>query len=225
MKILFRISRIKGAGHRLYSDGMEQRRAEVDADGGVTLRHPMSLRAIAHPARSYALEQLYRGDPLTATELAVGAGVTPSAMSYHLRALEKWGLVVRDDAGSDARDRPWRAAGRDITITGEALGGNQRAALRALTAREVTRLAERLDGLGPTVEGRAHETGGSMMRSELWLTNDEMVALQKDLRELVARYSAERSPSRHPDGAGRIDWWAFLLPDAVSTPAQPPPTS
>lgn len=202
---------------------MEQRRADLDADGSVTLRHPQSLRAIAHPARSYALEQLYRGDPLTATELAVGAGVTPSAMSYHLRALEKWGLVVRDDTGSDARERPWRAAGRDITITGEALGGHQQAALRALTSREVTRLAERLDELGPTVEGRAHETGGSMMRGELWLTNDEMVALQKDLRELVARYSGDRTPRRHPTGAGRIDWWGFLLPDAGADRSQPPP--
>ena len=201
---------------------MEQRRAELDADGSVILRHPMSLRAIAHPARSYALDQLYRGDPLTATELAVGAGVTPSAMSYHLRALEKWGLVVREEAGADARERPWRATGSDLTITGEALGGTQRAALRALTSRELARLAERLDTLGPKIEGRAHETGGSMTRSELWLTNDEMVALQRDLRALLVRYSGDRTPSRHPVDAGRIDWWSFLIPDAGEDPEQVP---
>ena len=203
---------------------MEERRAEVGDDGTVTLRHPLSLRAIAHPARSHALEELYRGDPMTATELATGAGVTPSAMSYHLRELEKWGLVVREPVASDGRERPWRAAGREITITGEALGINQRSPLRALTSRELQRLAERLEHLGPTVEGHAHETGGSMMRNEFWLTNDETVRMLKEVRELVARYGEDRTPRRHPPDAARLDLWWFLLPDAgVTPPRQPPP--
>ncbi|HEX2856674.1 MAG TPA: winged helix-turn-helix domain-containing protein [Propionibacteriaceae bacterium] len=206
---------------------MEERRAEVRDDGTVVLRHPLSLRAIAHPARTHALEELYRGDPLTATELAEGAGVTPSAMSYHLRELEKWGLVVREPAEGDGRERPWRAAGRDITITGEAVGAQQLSPLRALTSRELQRLAERLDTLGPLVEGRAHETGGSIMRHELWLTNDEALSLVEEVRDLLARYAGNRTPRHHPEDAGRLDWWGFLLPDAGVTPPrrQPPPGS
>ena len=206
---------------------MEERRAELRDDGTVVLRHPLSLRAIAHPARTYALEELYRGDPLTATELAAGAGVTPSAMSYHLRELEKWGLVVREAAQGDGRERPWRAAGRDMTITGEAVGSSQRSPLRALTTRELQRLAERLDDLGPMVEGRAHETGGSIMRHELWLTHDETLSLLEEIHALVGRYAGGRTPRHHPEDAGRLDWWGFLLPDAGVTPPrpQPPPGS
>jgi len=202
---------------------VDEKRAELADDGTVVLRHPLSLRAIAHPARSHALDELYRGDPLTATELAAGAGVTPSAMSYHLRELEKWGLVVREAASGDGRERPWRAAGREITITGEALGINQRSPLRALTSRELQRLAERLENLGPRVEGRAHQTGGSMMRSELWLTSDETLSLIKEVHDLVARYAGDRTPRRHPEDAARLDWWGFLLPDSGVTPPRPQP--
>lgn len=43
-------------------------------------------------------------------------------MSYHLHQLEKWGIVVRDEAGSDARERPWRAAGSRLRLAPAAAG-------------------------------------------------------------------------------------------------------
>jgi DNA-binding transcriptional ArsR family regulator len=82
----------------------------------VVLTDPASVRALAHPARLVVIDALYDGEVLTATECAARAGVSPSAMSYHLRALEKAGLVVRADARGDARERPWKRAGVNLRI-------------------------------------------------------------------------------------------------------------
>jgi DNA-binding transcriptional ArsR family regulator len=92
-------------------------------DGGVpaapaqlTLSHPNTIRALSHPARVLVLNELYSGRSATATELAGLAGVTPSAMSYHLRALSRIGLVKRADASGDGRERPWQSANEDLNI-------------------------------------------------------------------------------------------------------------
>ncbi len=75
------------------------------------LSDPKAIRALAHPARLTVIEELYSGRELTATECADLAGLSPSAMSYHLRSLAKAGIVERADATGDGRERPWRAAG------------------------------------------------------------------------------------------------------------------
>src|SRR5580658_2550387 len=66
-----------------------------------------TLRALAHPVRLALLEALGHQASLTATEAAKIIGESPSACSFHLRMLAKYGLV--EDAGGGAgRRRPWR---------------------------------------------------------------------------------------------------------------------
>jgi len=55
----------------------------------LTLTDPRAIRAIAHEARQLVIDELYSGSVITATEAAQICGLSPSAMSYHLRALEK----------------------------------------------------------------------------------------------------------------------------------------
>ena len=77
----------------------------------VTITDARAIRALAHDARQRVIEVLYGEQrPRTATELAALTGLSPSAMSYHLRALEKWGVVERSADDGDARNRPWRAS-------------------------------------------------------------------------------------------------------------------
>src|SRR5690606_33143023 len=52
----------------------------------------------------------------TATELASRCNLTPSAMSYHLRALEKYGYVIRAANEGDGRERRWKAAGDQLVL-------------------------------------------------------------------------------------------------------------
>src|ERR1700710_2078089 len=82
----------------------------------VKLTDPKAIRALAHPARLAVIEELYSGRELTATECGEIAGLGPSAMSYHLRSLEKVGIVERADSGGDGRERPWRAAGGYLQV-------------------------------------------------------------------------------------------------------------
>src|SRR5262245_66380927 len=82
----------------------------------VRLQTPGAVKALAHPARLAVVEELYQGAERTSSELAELTGLSPSAMSYHLRALERWGIVERAPARSDGRERPWRAAGRSLIL-------------------------------------------------------------------------------------------------------------
>jgi DNA-binding transcriptional ArsR family regulator len=103
--------------------------AEPGEDEIVELVEATAIRAIAHPARLLVIEALYDHDrKLTATQAAALAGITPSAMSYHLRALERAGLVRRG-VSTDGRERPWVRAGKDIRISMRSPGANRATAL------------------------------------------------------------------------------------------------
>jgi DNA-binding transcriptional ArsR family regulator len=79
-----------------------------------------ALRVLAHPERAAILKLLMSGRPRTATECSGVVGASPSACSYHLRQLERFGFVERDDSESaDGRMRHWKAA-----AVGFALGTN-----------------------------------------------------------------------------------------------------
>jgi DNA-binding transcriptional ArsR family regulator len=71
------------------------------------------LAALAHPTRLAILHLLLTVGDSTATKCAAVVGESPSACSYHLRHLERFGLVERvaSDAGEsvDGRTRRWRS--------------------------------------------------------------------------------------------------------------------
>jgi hypothetical protein len=110
------------------------------------------LAALAHPVRVQLLNFLLGTGPHTATQCAAVTEASPSACSYHLRHMERFGLVERvapDDVGaSDGRERVWRA-----TATGFSFGGPPsadrpadraaRQALGVLGIDEAARLARR----------------------------------------------------------------------------------
>jgi hypothetical protein len=74
------------------------------------LTDPRMMRALAHPARIAIWQFLGLEGPATATECATIAGLSPSACSYHLRTLARYGVVEEDPASAaDGRERPWRA--------------------------------------------------------------------------------------------------------------------
>ncbi len=93
-----------------------------DDRGRVVLSDPRAIRALAHPARLVIIEALEPGEELTATELAAVTGLSPSATSYHLKALAKWGIVEAGQARADGRDRPWKATGRSVTVSSQVPG-------------------------------------------------------------------------------------------------------
>jgi DNA-binding transcriptional ArsR family regulator len=66
-----------------------------------------TLAALADPTRRAAVDVLRR-KPRRAGELAAALGLSPPAMSRHLRVLRTTGLVEEDHGGEDARVRVYR---------------------------------------------------------------------------------------------------------------------
>jgi DNA-binding transcriptional ArsR family regulator len=66
-----------------------------------------TLAALADPTRRGVVEILRR-EPRRAGDLAAQLGMTPPAMSRHLRVLRKTGIVEEDATEDDARVRVYR---------------------------------------------------------------------------------------------------------------------
>jgi DNA-binding transcriptional ArsR family regulator len=174
----------------------------------VVLTDPRAIRALAHPARQRVIDELYNGKVLTATECAKLAGLTPSAMSYHLRALERWGIVERADESADGRERPWRAPAGSLMISSQSTGAG-RLAGQALMRTSVERILEQFEQLPPT---DPWDDVSSMSRARLWLTHDEARQFNQDLEDLVERYRKGRNQTTHPAAARRISTLLAVVP-------------
>jgi DNA-binding transcriptional ArsR family regulator len=176
------------------------------------LTDPRAIKALAHPARLTVLDALSEGGELTATECAEAAGISPSAMSYHLRALEKWGFVERAEHSEDGRERPWRAVpgGWEIDPLGDrATNAAANAVLATMFGRlqnEFARWADR--EREQPAEWRAL---AAVENWAGWLTAEEAEELQKFYREFIDSRRG-RTARDHPDGARRVRAVRVLLP-------------
>ena len=174
----------------------------------LVITDPRAIRALAHPARQRVIDELYNGRVLTATECAELAGLTPSAMSYHLRALEKWGIIERADETTDGRERPWRAKAAALRVDSQA-GTAGRLAGQALIRTAMDRMLEQFQELA---DDDPWDDVSSMIRTRLWLTHEEAKRFGKELSDLVDRYKKGRSPSSHPGGARQLSTLLAVVP-------------
>jgi DNA-binding transcriptional ArsR family regulator len=163
------------------------------------------------------MTELTNGRVLTATEAADLVGLTPSAVSHHLRALEKYGIAERADPveGGDARTRPWRSRYRELNF--DAAGPGATAASEQLLQGHLTRLAHDYlaavrSGSGST-EGR--EFGFTV--SETWLTTEERLAAL-DAFAAVVKSLPHRHAGDHPADATPIQFTIAHVPPSRPTP-------
>lgn len=179
----------------------------------LTLTDPRAIRALAHEARQQILDELYSGSVLTATEAAQICGLSPSAMSYHLRALAKWGIVVRDEASADRRERPWRAGANDLSVgrSDGPSGASVRQAANAVVSTFMVGLNKAVDAW---LDKEPEAKGAKMSRGRLYLSDEEAAALNRDVDELLERYDGGRTSRDKPaDALARDQYW-LLLPHA-----------
>jgi predicted ArsR family transcriptional regulator len=177
----------------------------------LTLTDPRAIRAIAHGARQQVIDELYSGSVLTATEAAKICGLSPSAMSYHLRALEKWGIVVRDAPSGDGRERPWRAGANDLSVG--RVDSTSRASVRQAANTVLSTLMAGLNKAVDSFMDQAPEAKGAQLsHGRLYLTDEEADALNHDLDELVRRYDKGRTARNRPVDASPRDQYWLLLP-------------
>lgn len=67
-----------------------------------------ALKALSHPLRTAMLSRLMDNGSATATQLAKELGESTGQTSYHLRQLERHGLVEDDPEHAGGRERWWR---------------------------------------------------------------------------------------------------------------------
>jgi DNA-binding transcriptional ArsR family regulator len=177
----------------------------------LTLTDPRAIRAIAHEARQEVIDELYSGSILTATEAAQICGLSPSAMSYHLRALSKWGIVVRDDTSGDGRERPWRAGARYLQL-GRGEGASGISVQQAANAVISTMLAGMSRSVADMLASGPSPKGTQVSHGRLYLTDEEAAAMNQELDELVRRHGAGRTSRNKPEDASPRDQYWLLLP-------------
>jgi DNA-binding transcriptional ArsR family regulator len=198
VKLLLHIPDRQGIG---YADLVAKKKPVVITD-------PRAIRALAHPARQRVMDELYDGNVLTATECAELVGLTPSAMSYHLRALERWGIIERAEESGDGRERPWRSRGASLMISSQSdnVGRLASQTIMRTTADRVLEQFEQIAADDPW------DDVSSLSRSRLWLTHEEARQFGEELKELVDRYRQGRGPSSHPAGTRVVSTLLAVVP-------------
>jgi DNA-binding transcriptional ArsR family regulator len=170
------------------------------------------IKALTHPARLAVIDEFFSGRELTATECAEIAQVSPSAMSYHLRALEKVGIIERAEASGDGRQRPWRAAGSELLV--------KPSSAVAATAASAVLVGTALDGIRREIDAwvtRGQDEPddwrdvGMLASGRLWLTADELTALIATIKELGDQYR-DRTSGARPEGSRRVRLGVQLFP-------------
>lgn len=181
-------------------------------DDKIVLSDPRAIRALAHPARLAIIEALFPGDELTATECASLTGLSPSATSYHLKALERWGIVEAGRARADGRDRPWKARGRSIEVSSEVPHGTvlaEAAVLDTFIDRNRALVAEFLERQAS--EPPEWRDAVELANGDYWLTAEEVADVSHALRSVLQPYE-QRRPGSRPDKSRRVRVMRLIVP-------------
>ena len=185
-------------------------------DGRIVLSDPRAIRALAHPARLALIEALLPGQELTATEAAALTGLSPSATSYHLKALAKWGIVEAGQPRPDGRDRPWKATGRSIEMSSQVP--------RATVLAEIAMLDAVLDRIRALVTGFLERQANEpepwrdaleLANGDYWLTAPELAEISRALRSVLEPYK-RRARDARPANSRRVRVTRLLVPRADS---------
>ena len=163
----------------------------------VVLSDPRAIRALAHPARLAIIDSLTAGVELTATELAAVTGLSPSATSYHLKALAKWGIVEAGEARADGRDRPWRGTGRTVEVSSQVPGSTAVAEVAIMST-----FLDRTRALATEfLENEASEPPewrdvAELAGHDYWLTAEELAKAVQAIRDVLEPYYQRRRDDR-----------------------------
>ena len=186
-----------------------------------------ALRALAHPLRVQLFILLSFHGPATATSLAAQVGESSGSTSYHLRQLERHGLVREDVARGNGRDRWWERVPGPVLIGSHDEQDPATRSAQYLIARELGRSQEHEldeylrrgeDELAPEWL-RAAGIGATALR----LTSAELAQLAQELEAVVARYR-DRGPAVQRPGTRpvQVAFRAFPLMDGIEIERKEP---
>ena len=174
------------------------------ADEVPELTDPRALRALIHPVRLSLLEYLEGRDSATATECAEVVGMSPSATSYHLREMARYGLIT-ETTGADKRERRWRAALGGLRFGSIRDDPELLSAATVLAKLMLSRAdlrAQRYMEESPSIESDEWWHAAHFVESNLLMSPAELRDFNAAINEVTKRYSNKRADA--PEGARRV---------------------
>jgi len=146
-----------------------------------------AIHPLAHPARWAIAELLTTTGPMTATELAPHVGLSPSATSYHMRELERHGIVDSRDS-KDGRERAWvlSAGGADPGLA-ESITQARGSMIDDLEAIQQLAIAGQPKGeTGEVRSGESTPRHASLDVTVVWASEPTIRGLAAVIRQFVA---------------------------------------
>lgn len=196
--------------------GMPERPSENRA---AVISDPRALRALAHAGRAKILERLTVYGPATATECAEEVGMSPSACSYHLRLLQRYGFVTEahDEERTDGRERlwkavvtSWRSEASDDTDP-QTMQSIDMALARVLLAGSDERVLAWVDQSAQ--EDPEWHRASLISNGTIAASAEELKALQDQIQELLRPYRLDdRRPQDLPAGTRLVHAAVRLIP-------------
>ncbi len=192
-------------------------------DSPLRVDDPRGIRAWAHPARLAILDALSTGDELTATECAEVTGLSASATAYHLKFLERYGLIEPAPPRRDGRERPWRMTQRRIRVDLDASTPAAAAATSAVTGAYIdsTRAVGMEFIAGGSTEPEDWRDAAAMNTADLWLTVKEAQRVAHDLGAVLDPYRGRTLRGERPVGTRRVRVMNVVVPHRRTQPEPP----
>jgi len=104
----------------------------------LTVDRPEQLKALGHPLRLKVLQVLGEtAEPLTNRELAQRLSVDPGHLHFHVRMLNRAGLI--ELAETTGREKPYRAVAKHLKVGPEVRAAGLASELQAAQLRELQR--------------------------------------------------------------------------------------
>lgn len=172
------------------------------------------LRAMAHPLRIRIVSLLLQRGHARAADLAQELDLPANAISYHLQALAKGGIIVEaPELARDKRDRVWKPTPReDFTLDTHTATTEDIDATLQLVTSQLDQLkstwAQALHPQNPSTETSSHAAKYSaLLYSPITLTSDQAVELKNAVSQLIESYQQANQESP----TGEMKNYDFML--------------
>jgi predicted ArsR family transcriptional regulator len=188
------------------------------------LDDPVAIRALAHPLRTDLMGIIGRLGRATTAQAARELGISHGLASHHLRQLAKYGFV-KQVAGKDNRERPWRLVATSYDWAGAPRTAEGTAAVDVLEQVYAEQALESFVGWqqrrGSWPDAWRQHSG--INTSTVYLAQEELAELTAAMDELLLRYVNERpldDVAARPPGSAAVTFTIFAVPAAKHPPGQ-----
>ncbi len=177
------------------------------------LHQVRQVNAVASPVRAAMLDALEVVGPATIAQLGDALGYPPDSLYYHVRVLERMGLMIRTRGARRGDAATFDVPGRPVTLVYR-LADRRQARATAKVVSTMVRCAERgfrrafAPGLAEVEGPRRNLRAG---RRTAWLTGKDLEALNGHIERIHALFARGR-PGR---ARARLHEFTYVLVPSV----------